>query len=186
MSLPSRDQAKKLLGEYVQDQYQRLHSNMVANALEKYAELYSEDKELWYITGLLHDLDYYKFPDEHPKKSIEWFREWGYPNELIHAVEAHAFMRTGVKPESRLAKALIACDELSGFLYAYSLMRPTGFEGMKAKSVMKKFKDKAFAAKIDRTDINYGVTELGVDFKEHIDLLIGIFKEMTELNKDSN
>jgi putative nucleotidyltransferase with HDIG domain len=183
MTSPTKEKALELLHEHVQDTYQRLHSKMVASALEKYAELYEEDKDLWYITGILHDLDYYEFPDEHPNMSLEWFKEWNYPDEIIHAVKAHAFMRTDTKPQSRLAKALIACDELSGFLYAYSLMRPTGFEDMKAKSVIKKFKDKAFAAKIDRNDINYGVTELGVDFKEHIDLLISIFKDMPELKK---
>lgn len=175
MSLPTREEAQRLLEEHVKDNYQRMHSAMVAKALEAYADKFQEDKELWYITGLLHDLDYYEFPEEHPAKSIEWFREWDYPEELVHAIESHAFMRTNVEPETKLASALIACDEMCGLLYAYSLMRPTGFDGMKAKSVKKKFKDKAFAAKIDRNDINYGIKKLGVDFNEHVSFLIEVF-----------
>ncbi len=177
MALPSREEAEKLLKDHVSDAYQQHHSHMVANALEAYAKKFQEDVELWFITGLLHDLDYYKFPDEHPSKSLEWFREWGYPEELILAVEAHAFMRTGVKPSTKLGRALIACDEMSGLLYAYSLMRPTGFDGMEVKSVRKKFKDKGFASKIDRSDINYGMEELGVSFEDHVELLISVFKE---------
>lgn len=176
MGLPTRSQAKELLEENVQDDYQRHHSEMVAKAMEAYAEKFSEDKDLWYITGLLHDLDYYKFPEQHPAKSIGWFKEWDYPQELIHAVEAHAFMRTKTEPETKLAAALIACDELSGLLYAYSLMRPRGFEGMEVKSVKKKFKDKAFAAKVNRDDINYGIEKLGVELGEHIGFLLAVFQ----------
>jgi len=176
MLLPARQKAKELLEEYVNDDYQRHHSEMVAKAMEAYADKFGEDKELWWTTGLLHDLDYYQYPDEHPKKSLEWFKEWNFPPELIHAVEAHAFRRTGVQPDSKLAAALIACDEMCGLLYAYSLMRPTSFIGMEAKSVKKKFKDKAFAAKIDRDDINYGIEKLGVEFEEHVKLLLLVFQ----------
>ncbi len=176
--LPTREEAKKLLEEHVKDDYQKLHVNMVANALEMYAKEYGEDLELWYITGLLHDLDYFEFPDEHPLKSLEWFKEWQYPEELIHTVAAHYWKKTGVQPASKLAAALIAVDELSGFLYAYSLMRPEHWEGMKPSSVSKKFKDKAFAAKIDREEVRFGVEKLGVDFSEHVQKLINVFKPM--------
>lgn len=175
MALPSRDAALKLLKDKVRDDYQIHHSKMVASALEKYAQKFEEDEDLWYVTGLLHDIDYFEFPEVHPAKSLDWFREMNYPQELIHAVEAHAFMRTKVEPETKLAAALIACDEMSGLLYAYSLMRPTGFQGMEVKSVKKKFKDKSFAAKVDRTDITYGMEKLGVEFGEHVELLIEVF-----------
>src|SRR5690606_7460964 len=89
--LPSREEAQKLLEEHVKEDYQRLHAKMVANAMEMYAREYGGDADLWYITGLLHDLDYNQFPDEHPKESLKWFKEWGYPKELIDAVSAHAF-----------------------------------------------------------------------------------------------
>ena len=177
MALPTREKAKELLFENVKDEYQRKHSEMVASAMEAYAEKFGEDTELWYITGLLHDLDYYAFPSEHPSKSVEWFKEWEYPEELIHAVESHAFMRTNVKPKTKIAQALIACDEMSGLLYAYALMRPEGFTNMQAKSVKKKFKDKSFAAKVDRSDIQYGMDELGVDFNDHVELLISVFEK---------
>jgi lysyl-tRNA synthetase class 2 len=175
--LPSKEEALKLLEEHVKDDYQKLHAKMVAESMKMYANKFSANEDLWYITGLLHDLDYHKFPDEHPKESLKWFSEWGYPQELIQAVSAHAMGsgRTETQPKTQLDFALIACDELSGLLYAYSLMRPTGFEGMEAKSVMKKFKDKAFAAKIDREEIKMGVEGLGIDLKEHIENLIQVF-----------
>ncbi len=181
--LPTRDKAFKLLSEHVLDDYQKLHAKMVALCLEEYADKYEEDKDLWYITGLLHDLDYYKHPDNHPNESIKWFEDWDFPEELIHAIEAHNWKRSGIEPKTKLAKALCATDELTGFLYAYSLMRPSGFEGMKASSVKKKFKDKSFAAKIDRNDITYGVEKLGVDFTEHVNLVIDVLQSMSELNK---
>ena len=177
-NLPTREEAQKLLEEHVKDDYQRMHVKMVSAALEMYAKEYGEDPELWYITGILHDLDYFEYPEEHPDRALEWFREWEYPEELIHAVAAHNWKHTGVQPESRLAAALIACDELSGFLYAYSLMRPQGWEGMKPSSVRKKFKEKTFAAKIDRDDISFGIEKLGVDFSEHVQKLINIYQDM--------
>lgn len=183
--LPTREQAHELLEQHVQEPYQRLHAQMVARAMERLATDYNDDADLWYITGLLHDLDYNEFPDAHPNESLKWFAEWKYPEQLIHAVAAHAQSsgRTDIHPKTQIDFALIACDELSGLLYAYSLMRPTGFDGMEAKSVVKKFKDKAFAAKIDRTEIMTGVEGLGLDLKEHIQKLIDVFAGMEELKK---
>lgn len=181
----TRDDAHKLLDEHVKEPYQVLHAKMVAAAMEQYAQKTGENTDLWYITGLLHDLDYYEHPDEHPKIELGWFKEWNYPTELIEAVSAHAFgsKRTDTPPKTKFDFALIACDELSGLLYAYSLMRPTGFQGMEAKSAMKKYKDKAFAAKIDRQEIQMGVDGLGIDLKEHIQNLINVFSLMEELKK---
>lgn len=177
------EKAQKVLEEHVKDDYQRLHAEMVAEVLREYAKKFGEDEDLWYVTGLLHDLDYFEFPEEHPRKSLEWFKEWGYPEELIHAVKAHGLFDPRVEPESQLAKCLIATDELAGLLYAYSLMRPTGFEGMKAKSAKKKFKDKSFAAKVDRDEINYGLEKFGVDFSEHVSFMVGVFQGMGEFAK---
>mgnify|MGYP005835675637 CR=1 FL=1 len=179
--LPTRDKALELLNEYVKDDYQRLHALMVANALEEYAIKLNEDKDLWFITGLLHDLDYFLYPEEHPNKSIEWFNEWNYPQELIQAVAAHYWEKTGVEPNFKLGACLVACDELCGFLYAYSLMRPEKFNGMQASSVKKKFKDSTFAQKINRDDIVYGIEKLGVEFDSHVMLLISVFEKMPEL-----
>ncbi|MBD3329479.1 lysine--tRNA ligase [Candidatus Dojkabacteria bacterium] len=182
--LPTRKEATALLREHVKDEYQILHAKMVAAAMEAYAAKYDEDTDLWYITGLLHDLDYFEHPEAHPQTSVGWFKEWEYPEALIHAVDAHSHLNTGKIPETSMSKALIAIDELSGLIYAYSLMRPDGFKGMKAKSLKKKFKDKAFAAKIDRDEINYGVEQLGVDLGEHMVELARIFETMPEFKTD--
>ena len=183
--LPTRQKARKLLEEYVQEPYQRLHAEMVGRAMETCAKEYGKNEDLWFITGLLHDLDYDKYPNEHPNESLKWFKKWGYPQELIDTVSAHAFgsNRTNTPPKTQMDFALIACDELSGLLYAYSLMRPTGFDGMKAKSVKKKFKDKSFAAKIDRAEIMVGVDGLQIDLGEHMQKLIEVFGQMDELKK---
>ena len=111
MNLPTREEAQKLLEEYVKDEYQHYHALMVATAMEGYAELFNENSNLWYITGLLHDIDFDEYPDLHPAKSLEWFKEWGYPEELMHAVEAHAYGYNGFKtlPQTKLASALFAC-----------------------------------------------------------------------------
>jgi len=178
--LPSRKEAEALLRDHVKDSYQIQHALMIARGLEAYAEKFNEDRELWYITGLLHDLDYFEYPDEHPAKSLEWFKERNYPESLIHAVAAHAHMRTNVKPQTRLASALIAVDEMAGFLYAYALMRPEGYDGMKVSSVKKKFKDRAFAAKIDREEILYGVEQLGEGFDAHVEFLINVYKNQAK------
>lgn len=181
----TREEAHKLLNGHVKDDYQRLHSLMVANAMESYAQKFKENVDLWYVTGLLHDLDYFEFPAEHPKKEVEWFKEWGYPEGLIQAAAAHGWDRTGIQPISKLDYTLIACDELSGLLYAYSLMRPTGFTGMEAKSAIKKFNNKAFAAKVNREEIMKGVTGLQVDLKEHIAFLIETFSKMPKFSSTS-
>ncbi len=179
----TREDAHKLLEKHVGDDYQKIHALMVAHALEAYAEKLGQDKDLWYVTGLLHDLDYFQYPEEHPKEELAWFKEWNFPEEFIHAVAAHSHKRTGTEPRSTLACALIATDELAGLLYAYSLMRPEGFSGMKVKSAKKKFKDKAFARKVDRKEVNYGIEKFEVDFTNHLQFLIELFNDMSELKK---
>jgi putative nucleotidyltransferase with HDIG domain len=174
--IPNRSAALEKLTNFVSEPYLLLHSKMVALALEAYAHKFQEDQDLWYVTGLLHDLDYQQYPDKHPAVSLTWFAEWGYDPRLIHAVAAHAMSQPRIEADSLLAKTLIAVDELAGLLYAYSLMRPQGFKGMEAKSAFKKFKDKAFAAKVDREEIKYGVTMMGIDLKEHISFLINVYQ----------
>lgn len=179
--LPSHNEAVAMLEEHVTDKYQLLHARMVAEGLKAYARKFGENEDLWWITGLIHDVDYFEFPDEHPHRSLEWFAEKGYPEQLQHAVSAHAWKWTNVQPQTKLAAALIAIDELAGFLYAYSLMRPEGWNGMGVSSIKKKFKDKSFAAKIDREEIQFGITKLGVDFDEHVQFLIDVYQNMDEL-----
>ena len=144
-----------------------------------YARKDGEDVELWGITGLVHDLDYERYPDletGHPRHALEELEARGYPPEVIAAVAGHAdFMN--VPRETRLAKTLYAVDELSGFIAACALVRPTGIEGMKPKSVRKKLKQPSFAAKVDRDQISRGIDELGVDENEHIQLVIDAMEE---------
>jgi lysyl-tRNA synthetase, class II len=174
--LPSRAQSEKLLKKYIKNEALLNHCYMVAQSMEAYAQKLGEDEELWYQTGLLHDLDWEMYPDEHPNKAIKELLN-DYPEELLQAIAAHAPSRTGVEPANKLDKYLYACDELSGFLNAYSLMRPTGFAGMEYKSVKKKLKDKAFAANVDRLDIQKGFELIGTEPAEHVSFLIEVFEK---------
>lgn len=177
MKLPTRAEAQQLLEQHVQDPYQRHHAYMVATAMEGYARLYGEDSDLWYLTGYLHDIDFEKHPDQHPGESLKWFKEWEYPEDLIHSVEAHAYGYNGfdVLPQTKLAAALMACDEISGIFYAYQKLNPIPYGDMKAKSIKKRLKDKSFAAKIEREDISRGVELLGIELTEHAENLIKFF-----------
>ncbi len=177
MPLPTKDEAQALLQRHVQNDYQRYHALMVATAMEGYAALFNEDAGLWFLTGLLHDLDFDQFPDTHPAESLRWFAEWGYPPELIHAVEAHAYGYHGYTtlPQTKLAAALVACDEISGIFYAYRKMNPVRYGEMKASSIRKKLKDPTFAAKIDRSTIALGCERLGVALDDHVAHLIRFF-----------
>ena len=172
--LPTKEVAAALLRQHVNDPYQLLHAGMVAAAMEGYALQLNEDPPLWYLTGLLHDIDFQEHPETHPAPSLQWFKDWGYPDSLIHAVEAHAYGYHGfvTLPQTKLAEALVACDELTGIFYAYRKMNPVPYGDMKASSIRKKFKDPGFAAKIDRSTIQLGCDKLGVPLDEHIANLI--------------
>lgn len=174
MSLPTREAAHQTLQEYVQDDYQRRHALMVATAMEGYANLFHEDPDLWYVTGLLHDLDFERHPGTHPRESLAWFREWGYPEAMIHAVEAHAYGYNGFDtlPQTRLAAGLLACDEICGIFYAYRKLNPVAYGQMKASSIRKKLKEPSFAAKVDRNMIRLGCEHLGVPLDQHVDNLV--------------
>jgi predicted hydrolase (HD superfamily) len=180
MPLPTRTQAKDLLFTHVTDDYQRHHAEMVATATDGYATLYHEDPDLWYLTGLLHDLDFEKHPEAHPGESLKWFKDWQYPEELIHAVEAHAYNYNGFTtlPQTKLAAALMACDELCGLFYAYQKLNPIPFGQVKVSSIKKRFNEKAFAAKIDRGTITRGCELLWVDLDTHIANMIGFLGRM--------
>ncbi len=177
MSLPSRSEAQTLLESRVHDDYQRHHALMVATAMEGYANALGGNPQLWHLTGLLHDLDFEEFPDLHPAESIKWFREWGYPEELIHAVEAHAYGYHGFAtlPQTKLAAALLACDEISGIFYAYRKLNPVRYGEMKASSIKKKLKEPSFAAKVDRKTIFLGCEHLGITVDDHVANLIRFF-----------
>ena len=172
---PSRDEAWQLVTEWIQDQGLRRHLLGVEAAMVAYAREFGEDEEMYAVTGLLHDLDYERYPDlgtGHPREALKLFEEKGYPQELIDAVAGHAsFM--GVPRESRMAKTLYAVDELSGFISACSYVRPDGIHGMTPKSVKKKLKQPSFAAGVNRDEVREGAEELGVDFDKHVAFVIG-------------
>ena len=173
--MPTRQDSQALLDQYITNPALKHHSEMVATAMEAYAKELGEDQELWYQAGLLHDLDWEKYPDEHPNKAITEILA-DYPQELRDAIAAHAPGRTGKHPETTIEKYLFACDELSGLMHAASLMRPTGFSDMQPKSIKKKLKDKGFAANVSREDINLGFELIGKTPDEHISFLISVFR----------
>lgn len=174
MPLLSRLQAHQLLEKYIHNEALRHHCQMVAWAMEAYAQKLEQDSELWYQTGLLHDLDWEQYPDQHPLMAVNQLLS-DYPAQLKQAVLAHASCRTGVQPASLLDKYLFACDELSGFLHAYSLMRPTGFQGMSSAKAKKKLADRSFAANVNRDDITQGFSYLSDSDLTHIQFLIEVF-----------
>ena len=170
----SRDEAWRLFCEWTESESLRKHVLGVEAAMRAYARAGGEDEELWAVTGIVHDLDYERYPDlatGHPRIALAELARRGYPQEVIDAVAGHADF-LGVARETLLAKALYAVDEMSGFVTACALVRPTGIEGMKPKSVRKKLKQPSFAAAVDREQVRVGAEELGVDFDEHVAFLI--------------
>jgi putative nucleotidyltransferase with HDIG domain len=178
--LPSRDSALELLHRYVDHENLRRHMYAVEAACRAYARKFGEDEDLYGLAGLLHDFDYEKRPDEHPLPGAEILREEGYPEELVHAVLAHGYPnRTNVEPKTLLDRTLRACDEVTGLIMAAALVRPSrSVLDLEAKSVLKKFKDRAFAAGVDREEVAAAAAELGVDLREHIQFVIEGMREV--------
>jgi len=182
MPEPTREDAWNLVCEWISSDSLRKHVLGVEAAMRAYAREGGEDEELWGITGLVHDLDYERYPDletGHPRHALKELEARGYPREVIDAVAGHAEF-LGVPRETPLAKTLFGVDELSGFIAACALVRPTGIEGMTPKSVRKKLKQPSFAAKVDRDQIHRGIEELGVDENEHIQLVIDAMAERAD------
>ncbi|SMO34637.1 HD domain-containing protein [Gracilimonas mengyeensis] len=181
MNTINRDKAVKLLSDYIENENLRHHCKMVAEAMQAYAKSLGkseEETDRWWAAGLLHDLDWEKYPDEHPGKAVEEILpEHGYPEDVIEAVRAHAPERTGKEPETEIERYLFACDELSGFMNAVSLMRPNKFSDMKVKSVTKKLKDTRFAESVPREDIKKGAEIIGKPLNEHIAFMIEVFRD---------
>lgn len=179
MPTPTREEAWDLFCEWTESDSLRKHVLGVEAAMRAYARKYGEDEELWAATAILHDLDYEQHPDletGHPRVALKLFEERGYPRELIDAVAGHATF-LGVPRESLMARTLFAVDELSGFVAAVALVRPTGIEGMSPKSVKKKLRQPSFAAAVNRDEVQQGAEELGVDFDEHLRTVIGAMEE---------
>ena len=176
--MPTREEAIALLEDWVENENLRKHMYAVEAAVRSYAREQGEDEELWGLAGLLHDLDWERYPDEHPLRAAEVLREKGYPEEVVHAILAHRSDFTGVEPETPLDRTLVACDELTGLITATSLVRPNGIDDLKPKSVKKKMKDSNFAAGVDRDDVRKGAELIGLDFNEHVANVIAAMRDI--------
>lgn len=175
----TRAEALEILQSWTQTDALRRHARMVEIAMRAAGRRHGGDEERFGLAGLLHDADYEAWPDEHPKRIVALLRERGEP-DLAYAISAHAHSRTGDAPRAPIDKALVACDELSGFIHACALVRPERLRGLEPKSVQKKLATPKFAAKVDREEIRAGIESLGVDADEHIAMLIAAFREHEE------
>ena len=182
MAEPTRDEAWELFCEWTESDSLRKHALGVEAAMRAYARKFDQDEERWAVTAIVHDLDYERHPDldtGHPRIALEELRKRDYPDEVVDAVAGHAEF-LDVPRETLMAKTLFAVDELSGFIAACALVRPTGIEGMKPKSVRKKLKQPSFAAKVDRDQMQRGIEDLGVDEGEHIQFVIDAMAERAD------
>src|ERR1700761_8765618 len=170
----SRAAAWDLLCEWTQSDSLRRHMLAVEAAMRAYAPRFGGDEDLWGLTGLLHDLDYERYPsleDGHPRYALRELEARGYPPELVRAVASHADF-LGVSRDTPMEKALFAVDELCGFVLAVAYVRPEGLVGMTPKSVKKKMKQPSFAAAVSREELLAGAEGLRVDFDEHLSIVI--------------
>ena len=186
-SLPSREDTLALMQEYTQSDSLRKHMLAVEGAMRAYARKFGEDEQRWGITGLIHDFDYERFPnnahsptEEHPSEGVRILRSRGYPEDVLEAILGHA-QYCDVPRETRMAKTLFAVDELTGLITATALVRPTkSVHEVDARSVRKKMKDKAFARGVNRDDVINGANELGVDLDEHISFVIAAMQSRAD------
>jgi predicted hydrolase (HD superfamily) len=177
----TRDEAWAHLCEWTETDSLRKHARAVELVMRRAAHRYGDgasEEEVWGIAGMLHDADYEKWPGDHPNRIVAWLRERG-EERIAHAVSAH-YTKWNVPYESPLDRALLACDELTGFVVACCLVRPEGISTLEPKSVRKKLKDKAFAAKVERSEIEAGASLLGVDLSDHIGFVIEALKPYAE------
>jgi putative nucleotidyltransferase with HDIG domain len=177
--LLTRDRAWALLTEYTKGESLLKHALAVEAAVRGYARKFGEDEQFWGIVALLHDFDYERYPEltDHPFRGSEILRGLGYPEAMIRAILSHGD-HTGVPRESKLEHTLFACDELSGFITAAALVRPSkSVLDLEASSVKKRMKDKAFARAVKREDLTRGAEELGLPLDEHITNVIGFLRE---------
>lgn len=180
----NRDHALSLLREYTQSESLLKHMLAVEVAMRAYARQFGDDENRYGIVGLLHDFDYERWPDppDHPLRGSAILRERGYPGDVIYAIKSHADYLTDCPRVSRLDKTLYACDEIAGMITACALVRPGGIVDLEASSVLKKMRQKSFAATVNRDDIARGAADLGVELKAHIQFVIDAMKSIaTEL-----
>jgi predicted hydrolase (HD superfamily) len=179
----SRDAAYALMTEWTAGESLRKHMLGVEAAVAGYARLWGEPEEEWAVVALLHDFDYERFPDQenHPYRGVEVLKEKGYPEWVTRAILSHADY-SGVPRESRLERTLYACDEMSGFVTAAALVRPSkSVMDLEAASVIKRMKDKAFARAVSRDDLRKGAEEIGLPLDEHIRNVIAFMRERADV-----
>jgi len=177
----TRSDAWGTLTQFTKSEALLRHALAVEASTASYARRFGEDEELWRVAALLHDFDYEIHPtlDKHPQDGAPILREAGYPDVVVDAVLSHA-NHLNLARDTPLKKSLFACDELSGFVHACGLVRPTGLEGLEPKSVKKKLKQPSFAAAVNRDEVRAGAEELGVDFDEHVAFVIAALSERAE------
>ncbi|MGC9348565.1 MAG: HDIG domain-containing metalloprotein [Anaerolineae bacterium] len=185
MTWPTREEAWDLLNEYTTNPNLIKHALAVEAGMRAYARRFDEDEEKWGIVGLIHDFEYEKYPDlgpgGHPFKGAEILRDKGWPEELIRGVQAHAPYLVGITPQNKMEKAIYAVDELTGLIVAVALVRPSkSIMDVKVRSVKKKWKDKSFAAGVNREDIEEGAEMLGVPLSEHIGVVLEAMQSIAD------
>lgn len=177
-----RKAALAILEEYIENINLRRHMYAVEAAMQDYALRFEEDPQYWGLAGLLHDFDWEIHPNlnEHPQAGAPILRERGVPEEIVRCILSHAD-HTGVPRESRMEKSLYACDEITGLITAVALVRPSrSLTDLKVKSVRKKWKDHRFAANVDRSEIEHGAAELGIELWEHVENVIHSMRRISE------
>ena len=174
----TRAEAREILESMTKGNSLLRHARTVELVMEAYAEKLGEDQEEWAITGMLHDADYEAYPEEHPNRIVGMLREKG-EEKIAHAISAH-YTKWGVPYDTLLDKALLACDEITGFIVACCQVRPDGIETLTSKSVKKKFKQKSFAASVERDEVTQGMELMGVEPDEHISFIIDILRKNKE------
>lgn len=177
----TRERAWEQLCEWTEGDSLRRHALAVETTMRAAAHRYgrgADDEEAWGLAGLLHDADYERWPEEHPARVVAWLRDEG-EDALAHAISAH-YTKWGIPHESPMDRALVACDELTGFVMACCLVRPEGITTLQPKSVLKKLKDRQFAAGVEREEVRAGCELLGVELRDHVQFLIDALRPSGE------
>ncbi|NVK84906.1 MAG: HD domain-containing protein [Cytophagia bacterium] len=174
----TKTEAREILANWTKTDSLLRHARSVELVMEAYGKHFGEDVDEWAITGMLHDADYEAFPEEHPNKIVALLKDKG-EDKIAHAISAH-YTKWGVSYDTLLDKALLASDELTGFIIACCQVRPEGVNGLTPKSVKKKLKQKSFAAKVERDEIEAGINLLEVELDDHIRFIINVLEDNKE------
>lgn len=166
----NREEAFKILNEHVKSKSLLKHCFAVEAAMRSYAKEFGEDIERWGMIGLMHDIDFEKYPDEHPNHALKLLGDYDFDDDFVESILSHGVNGQNIR-NTRLRKCLFAVDKMASFIIAVALMRPTKLEGLAAKSVKKKIKDKAFAKAVDRDELLVSMEDLGMEFSDHVRII---------------